>query len=112
MFDLVKKALIGGVFSAVCLSTTIASAALVFEFSESGGDMTVSYSGSLDFTGMSFASLTVGTDSGTTIFSLGGLNGIRFNTGVPTRDYGAPFSSPTDFTIASTSPWPIDCGVA
>ena len=88
---------------AVVIATTGQSqAGLIVEFSELGGDTTVSYSGSLDFTGMAFSSATVGSSTGVGIYSSAETDedgsGVLWNTGTAVREYVNPWSSSPDFT--------------
>jgi hypothetical protein len=91
------------VIALASLSVTLpVSADLVFGFEDSGTDMIITYAGSLDFTGMAFSSTTVGTDTGTTVFS-GGFEGFRYNTGISVRSYSSPWASSPAFTISGTA---------
>ena len=77
-------------------------AALIVEFSEVGGDTTMSYSGSLEFTGLAFSTASVGSSTGVGLYSSSESDedgsGVLWNTGIAVREYLSPWSSSPDFT--------------
>ncbi len=90
-----------------CVAVLIATAGqlhagLIVEFSELGGDTTMGYSGSLDFTGLAFSTASVGPSTGVSIYSSSESDedgsGVLWNTDIAVREYPSPWSSSPDFT--------------
>ncbi|MEM1368737.1 MAG: hypothetical protein AAGG02_12115 [Cyanobacteria bacterium P01_H01_bin.15] len=92
--------------SFLCLGSIAqeAEAALLVEFREVSGDTILDYSGTLNFSGLSFTTGTIDSPSIGTSILAGGNPGVRNNVVGTNRRYLRPWLSAPDFTAGTRFP--------